>query len=550
MEYYQKYPTTTCLDGLPTITFYDGEKVWINKSLKEKHFQQDPIFCWHRDLNYHRSYDYVIGKWRGPFSDVISIDLPTPFVEVKCRNAQGRTVSRMHHYITRSEKRKSQLPVQHNFTDDQMNVLMVGLDSLSSHLFKRAMPRTREFLLETMESVEMNSYNKVGDNTFPNLFALMTGMYQSDLPDWNQAQGFDAVPFIWTEFKAAGYKTQYASDRADFDAFSSPPTDSYNHPMAASLMKDKIAFNNNCFEDQIEVKLWLDLVKEFALDSTHSTGRFFSLVMMKRPTHDFPNQASAVDEHYRDFLRDIYELSLLNNTFLVFFGDHGPRKGAYRNTYEGSIEERAANMVIYVPPAFRQNHKDLYINLQTNANRLTTNFDIHKTLSSIATVNFNGSSRTGRGRGASLFSVIPPERTCSDVDISPHFCMCNGGIPIASSGNYDLLTSIGEHVVRQINAIVSSRQDVCVTLHLKQVTSLLLLSGSPSNNAVYRIMFTTDPSGAAFEATVEYSVSFHVFTYIKVLGFVSRTSAYRGLSDCVESDNVLRMYCHCRDLTE
>ena len=51
----------------------------------------------------------------------------------------------------------------------KVNVVILGIDTVSHMNFIRVMPRTVEFLTKELKAVGMNGYSKVGDNTFPNL---------------------------------------------------------------------------------------------------------------------------------------------------------------------------------------------------------------------------------------------------------------------------------------------------------------------------------------------------------------------------------------------
>lgn len=570
---YDEYHSTVYCKGLTTLTYYDGEAVRVNKTIKESLYKNTKIQCWYRDTTYNRQVVFIHGNWEGPFEDFILAKTKPEFIEAMCTHSgTQKTVSRMHHYITRSEIRKEQQKEagKTNSTQTsqkgQHNVIILGVDSLSSGIFKRAMPKSRKYLLENLGALELNKYNKVGDNTFPNLLAILAGIFEHEPKNWSYAQGFDELPFVWKEYKKAGYRTQYTSDRTDFDDFVKQPTDSYNFPMMSALMTDKIAFNNDCFEDKNEVKLWLDLIIEFAKDAVFSGRPFFSVGMIKRPTHDFPPKASAVDERYEAFFKELNTSNILNNTFLIFFGDHGPRAGAFRRTFLGSIEERAANMVVYVPPWFKQAYPQHFANLKTNQNRLTTNFDIHETLHSILDLSKNNNDNTYKTsrdlnndlsvtsasvnskqlpRGISLFVEIPPERTCIDAQIDAQNCLCNGGVSVTDESITD---DIGKQVVAHINDLLQEVRDKCAALSLKKVNSLAILTGKVGWSATYRVMLQTQPGDAEFEATVEYNVKFIFFKSIKILSYISRVNKYRGQSDCVDYDKKLRMYCYCKNL--
>ncbi|XP_005103961.2 uncharacterized protein LOC101860834 [Aplysia californica] len=554
MKYIEVFPTITCPSDKPWITYYDGFSVNINETLKRLHFQNMELQCWFRSLKYHKELGYVPGLRTGPFSSSLTVNGRPDFVEVECYNSSRNLISKAHHYIVRNtagqRNEQGEMKLHYKTKKRQMNVLMVGMDSVSSHMFKRAMPKTRKFLVSNLGAFEMKMHTVVGDATIPNRIAMLTGKSRTEIPNWDKGINYNTVSFIWEKFKSNGYRTQYASDRFDFDNFKQPPTDSYNLPMAYALMPkmDALAFNNECFGDQVEVNLWLNFIKEFILDARSKSEHFFSFSMFSRPTHDNANKATSVDEHYENFLKGVFEQSGLEDTFLIFFGDHGARSTEYRKTFDGSIEERAPNMVIYIPPRFRNAHINLYNNLVTNMNRLTTNFDIYQTLQDIADSRFQEKINVSKvSRGISLFSEIPASRQCEDAGILVHHCLCYGGISIA---DVTTMRRVGRVVVVDINSLTKQRRDSCDIMKLKTVDNLILLKGRVGGKqGFYRVMITTEPGDAKFEATVSYSARHFPFRRItlRTEGLISRINVYRGQSDCVQHNDQLRMYCHCKD---
>nr|CDJ95572.1 Protein of unknown function DUF229 domain containing protein [Haemonchus contortus] len=106
-----------------------------------------------------------------------------------------------------------------NSTKPDVYVLII--DSASSFMVKRSLPKTLEYLRETMGGVQMEFLNKVGDNSRPNGFPLAFGKSieggNRDLvglsplvPDWNDAEicskYLDEYPYYLQQFKDNGYK--------------------------------------------------------------------------------------------------------------------------------------------------------------------------------------------------------------------------------------------------------------------------------------------------------------------------------------------------------
>ena len=82
---------------------------------------------------------------------------------------------------------------------------------------------------------------------------------------------------------------------------------------------------------------------------------------------------------------------------------------------------------IFFSDWFRRKYPGLASNLATNANRLTTPFDVYETLQHILDADWPtleeeaGRKMKGRSRGYSLFEKIPEERSCEDAEILPHW---------------------------------------------------------------------------------------------------------------------------------
>ena len=87
--------------------------------------------------------------------------------------------------LKRDSKKNENLP----------NILLLGIESISRLNFERHFPRAKSLVVEK-EFYTLYGYNKVGDNTFPNLTPLLTGQYAEDL--WKEKDlPFDYFPFIW-----------------------------------------------------------------------------------------------------------------------------------------------------------------------------------------------------------------------------------------------------------------------------------------------------------------------------------------------------------------
>lgn len=128
----------------------------------------------------------------------------------------------------------------------KLSVLMLGIDSVSRLNFIRSAPTTERYLLET-GWIRLDGYNKMGDNTFPNMMAILTGQNQEQaylICKPTLPHGLDHCPFLWRNFRDAGYATGYGEDETSLNTFNylkmgffRPPTDYYLRPYMLACEK-------------------------------------------------------------------------------------------------------------------------------------------------------------------------------------------------------------------------------------------------------------------------------------------------------------------------
>ena len=116
-----------------------------------------------------------------------------------------------------------------------MNVLVLGIDSLSYPHLKRSFPRFFKYLSQELsENIFFENLNKVGENTFPNLLAMFAGVKVEPSAEMNVSQAdiqayyawdanltnHDLVPFIWHSYaRDLDYLTMYNEEWAFFGCF-------------------------------------------------------------------------------------------------------------------------------------------------------------------------------------------------------------------------------------------------------------------------------------------------------------------------------------------
>ena len=126
-----------------------------------------------------------------------------------------------------------------------------------------------------MKAVELRGYGRVGDNTYPNVMALLTGMLANERPNGK----IDNVPLLWSPFAEAGYRTLFAEDsmienhifniavdgQNDPGGFSKIPTDYYHRTMSVAQRDNleaasKWFFGPSCVGPNHETELILNWV--------------------------------------------------------------------------------------------------------------------------------------------------------------------------------------------------------------------------------------------------------------------------------------------------
>lgn len=457
---------------------------------------------------------------------------------------------------------------QHSEQSNRLNVVIVGLDSISRLNFHRRMNASVDVLLNELNAIEFFGFNKVADNTYPNLIPTLTGLDENELvtacmPTKNHT--FDLCRFIWDEFKDKNYTTAYIEDMAGLslfhylrNGFKSQPTDYNSRPliyeMEMAIANKKSGNTFMCLGKRRTFDILLEYADKFLAQMTASKRDFFSFFWSTSYTHDFLNYPQLIDGDLAKFLRSDRVASLLDNTFLVLMSDHGLRWGSFRSTYQGMMEERQPFLFFVPPKWFPHKYPEAMRNLLRNRHKLVSHFDLYETLYNLVSLDTLEVDRLRSRalelaateimpRGISMFLPISDQRTCSDASIPAHFCTCHEKVELSTTD--PRVSKVAHYIVSQMNELIRSKRE-CHRLRLNSVLSAHVDTSSAAFKVASNqfeditVRVQTRPGFGEFEATVRS----HGNDLLELAGTISRTNLYGKQSYCIDDYN-LKLYCFC-----
>lgn len=283
-----------------------------------------------RDTDFNNRYDYgQVVRFR--YGDIVKVTFE--FIRVTCDYANAGEIYSDYHYFVQPLKESASSTKSSNTSRakdkvTKMSVLIVGIDSVSRLNFHRQMNRTASVMLNDLSAVEMFGYNKVEDNTYPNLVPVLTGLDEDELastclPFKNSS--YDGCHFIWDHFKRQGFTTVLSEDMASLGLFNymrrgfeRQATD-YNIRPALIEMEGHISSQKKgnahlCMGSRRPVDIILDYVNKFIY--AIGAASYFSFFWTTSYTHDYLNYPQLIDANFADFLTNLQVTGALNNTFL------------------------------------------------------------------------------------------------------------------------------------------------------------------------------------------------------------------------------------------
>lgn len=495
--------------------------------------------------------------------------IPADFFELICRGMREGTISSYSNYHA-AIKRRKEIDDRPLTTDKKWNVIIFGFDSVSRMQWMRLLPKSYEYLTKKLGSVILEGYNIVGDGTPQALLPILSGKTETELPEarrgYKDANTLDGHPWIWKNYTANGYVTQWGEDEFHYGTFQyrmlgfeKSPTDYYVRPFQKLLRKR----NPFCTGSVPGHKIFMNWINE--LWRVYNDKPKFSFLFHSAFSHDYVKQLNVADDDVLEWLKYLESSEALKDTFLILMADHGPRFSSLRSNIQGKYEERNPFFSIRIPEKFNKKFPQALDILKGNSERLVTPFDIYYTLLDILNYK-SGLINPKNERGLSLLRPIPKDRDCESAGIQTHWCSCLSWkkIDVRESLVRDAVTVLIHTFNSETNRLAPG---LCQPLSLKAVNNASMYEhgkdvlkfrksadsdgripdfsdNMQSPSAHLRIDFITKPNNGRYEATlILHTDKKEIEPDLKQ---VSRVDRYGNQPKCiVDKFPDLRQFCLC-----
>ncbi|XP_050304843.1 uncharacterized protein LOC126742257 isoform X2 [Anthonomus grandis grandis] len=478
---------------------------------------------------------------------------------IKCtqKGTKVKIYENVHASVTVTKNVQKKLENFDNSTNKPLSVLFIGIDSISRLNFIRALPNTHKYV-EDHGWIPMNGYNKMDDNTFPNLMAILTGFNQTTAYSTCNPRSIgllDKCPLLWYDFRNLGYVTAYAEDEVYISTFNynkkgffNPPADYYFRPyiMASEkLSKVTVSSMAYCTGPETAGERILNAAKDFAI--TFKEHPHFGFFWMNTFSHNDISTPSMMDDKLKSFLVDLETSGVTNNSIIIFISDHGMRFGGIRSTETGWLEERLPFIYFSFPPWFKDRFPRELTNFKNNQNRLTVPYDVHMTLQHILVLsglNYTMKSSDACPNCLSLFEKVPEERSCEEAGITRHWCTCSGFVAtkLDNRAKVKVANFFLDIINKRIANYTRLGANKCAKYKVEEVSTRLTPKATFRNASYALVILKTKPK-AIFETTIWFQGD--IAKSDLTAGDISRLDYYGPHTTCVD-DSRLKFFCYCK----
>lgn len=391
------------------------------------------------------------------------------------------------------------------------SILMLMVDTISRAHFVRNFPLTSALLEELhfggkYTLTQQLLHNVIARGTAPNYGGLLSGQ-----PTNHHIHVSDHDSWLWNVLKRdRGYVTAAASDGNARELLLPWRQDVDNIDYTLFDVLASRSYTNNVFAcgdwgrlcaGQKDAHVHM-LEYMFQVQMEHR-DRPALMMMHLSAGHEATMRASR--SYDRDFYSHILRLqraNLLEETVVLIVGDHGTQTGRFYATRMGSTEYKMPAAFMLTPRnAFSKKSETT---LHLNQKRLTTAYDLHRTLWHMAlypelpphptekhtndlshklfetsdnsflggltvhNANFQLRKPTRYPYSASLLNtLLPTNRSCADALIPRWWCHCGVNVTIVAHDDPGMQRAVA-HAIHHINER-SQNKDLCATVALDRV---------------------------------------------------------------------------------
>jgi hypothetical protein len=453
-------------------------------------------------------------------------------------------------------------------TCQPMNIVLLSYDSLSRVSWFKRLPKTTRFILEEKGFKIMYGQSILGDGTRACMIPLLTGKLRNELPSALQSdpngQFVDqAYPFIWNDLHKLGYMSYHMEDWPQISAFtyklkgmSNRTAYHYLRAYQMSLWKRVspayfAKTDDFCIGTIKRHKKTLNLINEF-IDTYRAKNKSRIAIMhYLENSHDGNEKAGHMDNDLYEFLSENTKNGRFENTVLFFYSDHGSRFSSERLTPQGSLEEKSPFFSVYLPKSFQEAYPEKYQNLVRNSQQITTAFDVYATLRELSCMDkVTEISKLKSLRSLSLLSQIPLNRSCADIGLSLHYCLCELDW-IQLSLTDEIATKAGQFIIKYINdELISNVTEYCARLSLDKMFYMKMYTDKKIN--YYKVNLLTQPNAGNYEVLLTSKSNNFTSFSISSADSISRINSYGSQPNCLrklpttkELTTDLRKFCFC-----
>lgn len=395
------------------------------------------------DLYNHPDKKYYGDEILKPEVEII-YDKKTKKRDIKINLIKNETLS--------EERKKIETDPENRNKSLYKNILFIYIDCISRPHFLRKMKKTSSFLERFMSfnsPLSLSSYQFMKYQTFcgwtnPNVLP----MFYSSIKNNHQMH-------LLTFLKQNGYVTGHTHNLCSKESFEyninsikdgKIELDEYDHENAAMfcdpvyidaenpypVFSGPYSVLRRCLSGYDTNHYMLEYGKQFWY-KYDDNKKYLRLNF--QDAHEFSGQVSKyLDEPLYNFLVDLYEKKLLDDTAIFIASDHGNSYFPYLYYHilrsdDATIEVTYGTLFIIVPNYKNEENKKLLENINIHQQSLVTPFDIHDTIIHIAYGNnLDSNSFIYSNMGKSLFGEFEyKNRNCSTYAryiISKRECLC------------------------------------------------------------------------------------------------------------------------------